>query len=235
MQKNKYIDLEIIFDNTESSIKYNKELIHYFKNNLDSLNHAGLRFVWRIAVKEEYPKYKERGIKHFPAVIMPPNQPYYGVKNIIKEISQFANRRNGAVAMASGAGEIANGMSAVSDEALYEYQRRTIGKAGDDENDMQNNMDSVLRRRQSEMIQRRQNAGLSSPVGTGAPLSSARQDTDYMVKLPDLREDNVTPMKMDPADSLQRLRQRGGADQADIDLMQMHLDKMDTSNNMDYF
>jgi hypothetical protein len=59
---------------------------------------------------------------------------------------------------------------------------------------------------------------------------------DYQLNVPKDRQDNI-PMRDDPSESLQKLRNKGGADSRDLDLMQMHLDKMETSGgtSMDYF
>jgi hypothetical protein len=209
-------ELEIIFDDTEISSKYNKELINYFKNNLDILNRSGLFFIWKIATKDEYPMYKERGIKHYPALILPPNIMKYGVKDIIKEISVFINKRKKVV------GNLNNGMMNVSDEALYEYQKRALGKAGDDDVDPQDGFDSSYRKKQSEMVKRRQMAGMEIP--------EAQSSNNYKVNIPN---DNLD---VDPSTSLQRLKGQAGTDSSDIDLMQMQLDKMDTSlGSMDYY
>ena len=238
-------ELEVIFDDTEASIPHNKELIRYFKNNLDNLNRAGLRFKWRIAIKEEYPMYKEQGIKHFPAMIMPPKKLRYGVKEIIKEIGIFINQRKRLVGTAS---TIHNGMAEVSDEALYEYQKRAIGRAEDDEEERTENFDMSYRKRQTDMLQRRQSAGMASKFdangeeidnlggGGGTSLKRNMFAADYQLNVPKDRQDNI-PMRDDPSESLQKLRNKGGADSRDIDLMQMHLDKMETSggSSMDYF
>lgn len=232
-------ELEVIFDDTEASTKYNKELIHYFKNNLDTLNRSGVRFKWRIAVKEEYPMYKEQGIKHFPAIIIPPKKMRYGVKEIIKEIGIFVNQKKRVTGSMSA---IHNGTAEVSDEALYEFQKRAIGKAGDDDEERRDSFDIDYRKRQTDMLQRRQSAGMASSFDASASDGGgggARKNmfaNDYQINLPQDRQDNV-PMRDDPSDSLQKLRNRGDADARDIDLMQMHLDKMETTGggNMDYY
>lgn len=232
-------ELEVIFDDTDASTKYNKELIHYFKNNLDSLNRAGVRFKWRIAIKEEYPLYKEQGIKHFPAIIIPPKKMRYGVKEIIKEIGIFINQRK---RVAGSMSAIHNGTAEVSDEALYEFQKRAIGRADDDEDERRESFDVDYRKRQTEMLQRRQSAGMASSFegGSISDSGSGKKNmfaNDYQVNLPQDRQDNI-PMRDDPSDSLQKLRSRGDTDSRDIDLMQMHLDKMETGGtgtNMDYY
>ena len=226
-ETNNLTKLQIIFDNSSSSTKYNKKLVNYFKNNLDLLNRSGIIFIWSIATKEEYKFYQEKGIKHFPVLIIPPNSFYYGVDDIVKEISNFSNRRK---KMVNEHSSIKNGMSSVSDEALYEYQRNAIGNAGDDEADPRDGFDNTFRKRQRDMLKRRQNAGMESPLNN---ISST--DSSYSVKFSNERQDNVNPMNLDPSDSLQRLRNQSGNDTGDIDLMQMQLDKMDSSISMDYF
>jgi hypothetical protein len=242
-RKSSSTELEIIFDDTNSSTKFNQELINYFKNNLDGLNRSGVKFIWRIATKDEYPLYKERGIKHYPAVIVPPKTTKYGVKDIIREINNYINQRK---KMSGTAASLTNGMSDVSDEALYEYQRHAIGNAGDDDTDPRDGFDANFRRRQVEMERRRKAAGMESPnndnnQGNMADLDIGMGDDDkYNVKLPQGgRPDNLNPMRIDPSDSLQRLRRQGGGAEVaqDIDLMQMHLDKMggDGMSSIDYY
>jgi hypothetical protein len=48
--------------------------------------------------------------------------------------------------------------------------------------------------------------------------------------------DSLAPMQLDPSLSLQRMRDQNIGDSGDIDLMQMHLDKMgDSFSGMDYY
>jgi hypothetical protein len=222
------IKLEIVFDNSTSSTDYNKQLINYFKNNLHILNKLDILVIWNIASKEEYKFYQEKGIKRFPVLIIPPKSFYYGVNDIIKEITNCINKRQ---KMLNSTKIINNGMASVSDEALYEYQRKAIGNAEDDETDPKDGFENVFRKRQNEMIRRRQMAGMESPMNNEIPKSN----NSYQVNIPDERKDNVNPMNLDPSDSLQRLRRQPGNDMGDIDLMQMQLDKMDSSINMDYY
>lgn len=240
-------ELEIIFDDTFSSSKFNKELVNYFKNNLDTLNRSGVKFMWRIATKEERPLYKERGIKHYPAAIIPQKSTKYGVKDIIKEISIYVNKRK---QMSNTSTSLSDGFSSVSEEALHEFQLKAIGKPGDDDSDPRDGFDSHYRRKQSEMMRRRTAAGMESPDSDTPGQGSGRQDNDlnltigkgndpYSVRLPSSgRPDNLHPMRIDPSDSLQRLRSQGGADTQDLDLMQAQLDKLDSSlgsSGMDYY
>ncbi len=241
-------ELEIIFDDTSSSLKFNKELINYFKNNLDTLNRSGIKFMWRIATKEEYPLYKERGIKHYPAIIIPPKITKYGVKDIIKEISAYNNRRKEMLGPTSS---LTNGMAEVSDEALYEYQRRAIGKAGDDDADPRDGFDLSYRRRQSDMLRRRQAAGMECPMDEGNRSRDVGANLDigmggddmglgddpYKVNISGDRPDNLNPMRIDPSDSLDRLRRTGNTDSQDIELMQMQLNKMQMGDmgGIDYY
>lgn len=244
---NKSTELEIIFDDTSSSTKFNKELVNYFKNNLDTLNRSGVKFMWRIATKEERSIYKERGIKHYPAAIIPPKITKYGVKDIIKEISVYVNQRKQVLNTTTS---LSDGTALVSDDALYEYQKRMIGKAGDDEDaDPRDGFDTHYRRRQTEMMRRRNAAGMESPdgnnqgtgvnldIGMGDDMGIGAGDDQYKVRIPgNRRPDNINPMRIDPSDSLNRLRSQGGADAQDLDLMQIQLEKLDpSSGGMDYY
>lgn len=245
-------ELEIIFDEAANSMKYNKELINYFKNNLDKLNRSGVRFVWRIATKDEYSLYKERGIKHYPAIIVPPKIMKYGVNDIIKEITSYIGRRK---QMMGSLATINDGMAMVSDEALHEYQRRAIGQASDDNEEQGDNFDANYRRRQSEMLKRRKMAGMEDPMqstrqdGSSGDIDMGMNDDmglggNYQVRIPGEggrggRPDNVNPMRLDPSDSLAKLRRSGsGIDSGDMDMMQAQLEKMGGSGDlsgMDYY
>jgi hypothetical protein len=231
-------EIEIIFNDTSASEKHNKELVKYFKNNLDTLNKYGIKFVWRIATKEEYPLYKQRGIINYPAVVIPPKQVIFGVNNILKGIAAYINKRK---EYSTSLSSLSNGLSAVSDEALYEYQRRAIRQGGDDEPDSRDNFDSDFRRKQSEMARRRKAAGMA--VSDQTDNGGGGMNTDLTIGMNDdelgyARSDNINPMKIDPLDSLARLRRNNhGPDAQDADLMQIQLEKMGggDSISLDYY
>lgn len=219
--------LEVIFKDSESSIKPNKELIQFFKNNIDTLNKDNIKFIMRIVSQDEQKLYKQRGIKSLPALIIPNGNIFYGVREIIKEIGNFANQRK---KLKTNMYQLANGMAEVSEEALYEFQRRAIGSAKDEDNPDIGDNAPDFRSKEMEMMRRRQRAGMhtnleSAPAPNGDP---------YKVNLNSNDADNI-PMKISPSDSLQRMRRQEGVSAADADLLQMQLDKMDGLGSMDYF
>lgn len=224
------IELEIIFKDSSSSTKTNKELIKYFKNNLDSLNRSGIKFIWRISNQEEQKIYKQRGIKNLPALVISDNQIKYGAQNIIREIGTFINQRKKLIGDPAVLGD---GMAHVSDEALYEYQKRLIGTEKDTDRDNPDDSVPDFRSREMDMMRRRKAAGMFHGE-TQATSDNDDQDYDpYRVQTGG-RNDNI-PMRNDPSYSLQKLRNIPGTDSHDADLLQMHLDKMDPSiTSMDY-
>lgn len=231
----KLINIEIIFNGSHESNKLNMELITYFKQKINIINQAGIKIIWRIVTKQEYPIYKKKGIKHYPALIKQDESIIYGVKNITTELNKSIQRNANKLA-------ISNGMNEVSDEALYEYQLKAIGKAGDDDEQTED-FDNTFRKRQMDMINRRQAAGLEIPTASISTQSPENcRPADYSVKLPNSspnysftdNPDNI-PMSVEPIASLNKIRNKSNS--KDIDLMQMHLDKMGGSEHipMEYF
>lgn len=222
--------LEIIFKDSDSSEKCNKELIAFLKNNIDALNRDNIGFVMQIVTQEEQKNYKSRGITSLPALVSPDGKVKYGVREIIRGIGDFTNHKK---KLTSSMSNIGNGMTMVSDDALYEYQKKLIGTEKDGDNpEHGDDYSSSLRAKEQEMARRRQMAGMGSPM-SGVDSTAPTRDNDYRVDLG--KQDRNVPMNLNPADSLDRLKTGSGMESMDYDLMKKHLDKESPFGSMDYF
>ncbi len=226
MHRSNMARLEIIFKDSDSSEKCNKELITFLKNNIDALNRDNIGFNMQIVTQDEQKNYKSRGITSLPALISPDGRIKYGVREIIREIGNFASNRK---KLMSNMSNIGNGMAMVSDEALFEYQKKLIGTEKDGDNPEYNDdYSSSIRAKEQELMRRRQMAGMSS-----GNIPQSNGDDPYRVNLG--KRDSDVPMNINPSDSLDRIRGDSNIESMDYDLMKKHLDKESPFGNMEYF
>ena len=246
------INIEVIFNNTETSAKYNKDLITYFKNNIGRLNNNGLKFIWKVAEESEYEFYEQKGITNFPAAIVN-EKVVYGVKNIISDISKLTQSSRTKSFKRPIDEEIIN-----NDNFIKEYQEKLITSKDDFDEDETDNWESNHRKKEQDYFKRRQMAGMpefdegnkNTTVGNINGMDMNSMDTNSRGKfssnmgggdIDNLHYDSEHISKLErttnsnPDDSLNRLRHNPNVNSQDMDLMQIHLDKMDANLNMDYF
>lgn len=170
---------EIIFDDSSESIKLNKRLIQYFKNNIDELNKNKIKCIFKIAHDDEIEFYEEKGIKNFPALILDDNIKKYGIESIINALVKIGSQNKQ---------KIVSSAKPTSYEAWATQLMDPKKEAGDE--DPEADRESALQRRIVEMSQRRDKAGLppihSKTNAQGEPISGSVIDSSP-AQDPDMR------------------------------------------------
>lgn len=104
---------EIIFNDTRS--QRNKDLVQFIKRNIEAIIlRAQIKFRFRINRSEDLPKYRQRGITKFPAMVIE-NKSYMDSSCIIDHLSIRIKRSK----------TVAQGKS--EDEKLHEFMMNEMG------------------------------------------------------------------------------------------------------------
>lgn len=161
---------EIIFDDSSDSIKYNKRLIQYFKNNIDELNKNKIKCIFKIAHDDEIEFYEEKGINNFPALVLDDNIKKYGIESIINALVKIGSQNQQKIIMSAKPSSYEEWANQFMDPEQI---------SGDD--DPESDREAALQRRLVEMSQRRAKAGLppihSKTNNMGEPISGSIMDS----------------------------------------------------------
>jgi hypothetical protein len=147
--------LPIYFSSNPSNV--NKNMINYFKHNLETLNKIGLVFDFNVAHKEDADKYKKLKIDDFPTLISN-NKHVVGTDEISKHLKEFIIKHNQKKILKTDSDELAD------------YWKTTIGnvkiKDGKIENEDEEESEDIndeLQKNIQDAVRKRASSAKASP------------------------------------------------------------------------
>ena len=137
--------------------KLNKELINFFKKNLQNLNKNGLIFDWIIVYNDELEIYADEGISKFPMMITENSDKIIGKTKIIQTLVSAVHNNNNPTKTTNKSKKKNPAKSVQSADDMKGYMMNELNRNDDTEVDDNEVATNDLTRRASIMNEARRN------------------------------------------------------------------------------